>query len=112
MVDFIESNYDEEQIDLGYIVDNETKEGIISDEYLNIHYLVDIDLHESREAQAAVDMINIKKAIENNENVVLHNSYTITYDKNGELVTINVNPYDQLDPVKDKSILEAILNDI
>lgn len=112
LVDFIESNYDEEQIDLGYIVDNETEEGIISDEYLNIHYLIDIDLHESREAQAAVDMVNIKKAIENNENVILHNSYTITYDKNGELVTININPDDQLDPVKDKSILEAILNDI
>lgn len=113
LVNFIDSSYGGEQIDLGYIADNETNEGNVSDEYLNIHYLVDGDLSESREAQAAVDLVNIKKGIENNEIIKLHNGYTLTYpNETGETITITKNPEDELNPETDLLVLNAIQNDI
>ena len=116
LVDFIEANYDDEQINLEEISQHENQAGLVSDEHLNIHYLVDIDLNESREALAAVDLVNIRKALENNETVILHNGYTITYDKgDGELITINVNPGQELDLTQGIAVenaLKAILKDI
>lgn len=113
LVDFIEANYDNEQINLEEIAQYENQEGLISDEHLNIHYLVDSDLNGSREALAAVDLVNIRKAIENNETIILNNGYTITYpNESGETITISKNTGDELNPETDRLILEAILNDI
>ena len=70
-------------------------------------------MHESRESKAAVDLVNIKKALENNNSIILHNGYTITYtNKSGETITINKDIGDELNPETDRLILEAIQNDI
>jgi len=62
------------------------------------HSLVIDDLGESRQSLAAVDYVNINRALESNGNITLNNGYTITYTNgSGETININVNPNETLD---------------
>ncbi len=111
LVNFIEQDF-AGQIDLDDIALVGSSGGY-SDHDLDIHYLADEDLNESREGQAAIDLVNINHALKDNEPVKLHTGYTITYtNESGETITITKNKNDILNPETDKLILEAIQKDI
>lgn len=111
LVNFINSDF-AGQIDLDDIALS-GESGGYSDHDIDIQHLVDEDLHESREGQAAVDLVNIQQGIKNNESIKLHTGYTITYtNKSGETITITKNKDDVLNPETDRLILEAIQKDI
>jgi hypothetical protein len=55
----------------------------------NAHSLVIEDLDSSKQSLAAVDYININRALESNGTITLNNDYDVTYtNKAGETINI------------------------
>ena len=106
ILNFIEEQTDG-QIDLDDYNDDFNK--------TDAHSLVIDDLGESRQSLAAVDYVNINRALESNGTITLNNGYTITYTNgSGETININVNPNETLDASNpdNQLILAAIRADI
>jgi len=79
--------------------------------YLDIADLVIDDLAEGRDGFAAIDLINIQRAVDGDEEVKvkLLNGYTITYtNESGETITTTIDPNTVLNSKTDKLILQAI----
>jgi len=55
----------------------------------NAHSLIIEDLDSSRQSLAAIDYVNINRALESNGTITLNNDYDVTYtNKAGETVNI------------------------
>ncbi len=112
LINFIVNETDG-QIDIDDI--REMSDVVYEQHYLDIADLVIDDLAEGRDGFAAIDLINIQRAVDGDEEVKvkLLNGYTITYtNESGETITTTIDPNTVLNSKTDKLILQAIQKDI